>query len=236
MARGELSFSKLRALTRVATPSNEGELLAYAQGTTTAQLERLVRGFRRGSRTDEAAWERECHESRTVSVFPDEDGMVVVRGRLPAEMGALLMRAIEAASDALYREQRQPEPPHPGRAEQQQEQPHEVESLKAAAQRRADALVLLAERALAAGFEGEEVASNARAERYQVVLHVEPETLEPEGESGRSELDDGSRVSYEPSSREGCRACAPVWLSARPPSIAQAKRLDAFPVTVGWCG
>jgi hypothetical protein len=234
MARGELSFSKVRALTRVATASNEGELLAYAQGTTTAQLERLVRGFRRGSRTDEVAWERECHESRTVSVFPDEDGMVVVRGRLPAEMGALLMRAIEAASDALYREE-QPGQPQPGRVEPPTQR-HEVESLKAAAQRRADALVLLAERALAAGFKAEEATSNARAERYQVVLHVEPETLEPEGEGGRSELDDGTRVAP-----ARCSAVSPVSTEARqahqvPGGSAHLKRPDVFPATAGWCG
>ncbi len=55
MARGELSFSKVRALSRVATAENEGDLLEFARGCTTAQLERMVRGFRRGSREDEAA-------------------------------------------------------------------------------------------------------------------------------------------------------------------------------------
>ncbi len=104
MARGELSFSQVRALTRVATPENEGDLLDLARGTTVAQLERMVRGFRRGSRRDEAAWERANHESRTLSVFPDEEGMYVVRGRIVPEVAAVLMRAIEASGDALYRE------------------------------------------------------------------------------------------------------------------------------------
>ena len=104
MSRGELSFSAVRALTRVATPENETDLLDLARGCTTAQLERMVRGFKLGSRQDEAARERERFESRTFSVFPDEEGMYVVKGKLTPEVGALLMRAVEAASDSLYRE------------------------------------------------------------------------------------------------------------------------------------
>jgi hypothetical protein len=104
MRRGELSFSAVRALTRVATPENEADLLDLARGCTTAQLERMVRGFKLGSRQSEADRERERHESRSFSVFPDDDGMYAVNGRLTPETGALLLRAVEAASDALYRE------------------------------------------------------------------------------------------------------------------------------------
>ncbi|MCJ7830066.1 MAG: HNH endonuclease, partial [Desulfobacterales bacterium] len=166
------------------------------------------------------ALERRRHESRALSVFPDDDGMYVVRGRLPAEVGALLMRAVEAASDALYREKKVP----------QLKAETDTERQRAAAQRRADALGLLAERALAAGFGGRNRAgqgtengeeaepgaednaddqipiSGTRAERYQVVLHVEPETLKAEGEPGRSELEDGTNVSAETSRRLSCDA------------------------------
>jgi hypothetical protein len=141
MARGELSFSKVRALTRVAWPDNERELVELARGTTAAQLERMIRGWKRGSRKDEAELERERHESRTFSVFPDEDGMYLVRGRLDPEVAAVLMRAVEAASDALFRE-------NPNPLETQDDE----ERRRAAAQRRADAVGLLAERALAVGF------------------------------------------------------------------------------------
>ena len=41
--------------------------------------------------------------------------------------------------------------------------------------------------------------SGSRAERYQVVLHIDAQTLQPHGETGRSTLDDGTRVSAEPS-------------------------------------
>ncbi|MEX2048495.1 MAG: DUF222 domain-containing protein [Gemmatimonadota bacterium] len=190
MARGELSFSKVRALSRVATPENEADLLELARGCTTAQLERAVRGWRRaGNRKDEAALEHERHEARSLAVFPDLDGMYVVHGKLPPELGALLMRAIEAASDHIYREQ-----------------PHEArETEQAATQRRADALALLAERALSAGL-GDAPVSGTRAERYQVVVHVDEATLQAEAQPGRSELDDGTRVSAETSRRLSCDA------------------------------
>jgi len=210
MARGELSFSKVRALTRAATPENEGDLVELARGSTAAQLERMIRAFARGSRKEEAEVERLRYEGRNLSVFPDDEGMYVVKGRLPAEVGALLMRAVEAASDALFRvetrrapsgEEREGDVPRPC-----------VDSKKRAAQRRADALGLLAERALAAGFE-EGPVSGSRAARYQVVLHVEPETLRAEDpfgrgaeRAGRSELEDGTRVSAETSRRIACDA------------------------------
>lgn len=54
MARGELSFSQVRALTRVANTDSEGDLLELARGTTTAQLERMVRAWK-GAR-----WRREA--------------------------------------------------------------------------------------------------------------------------------------------------------------------------------
>jgi len=170
MARGELSFSQVRALTRVATQENEGDLLELARGTTVAQLERMVRGFRRGNRRDEVERERANHESRTLSIFPDEEGMYVVRGRLEPEVASVLMRAIEAAGDALYREGRAPD------------LASDEDSRRAAAQRRADALGLIAERALAAGFAAEDGApiSGSRAARYQVVLHVDAEGLAAE--------------------------------------------------------
>ena len=103
MAQGELSFAKVRALTRVATPESEGDLLELARCSTAAQLERTVRAWRRMCRFDEDELEKIRHRSRCFSVFPDEEGMYVVRGRLDPEVGAMLMRAVDAASDALFK-------------------------------------------------------------------------------------------------------------------------------------
>ena len=213
MSKGELSFSKVRAITRVATPDNESELLEFARAGSAAKLERLVRGWKTLSRFDEQEAERIRHRTRCFSVFPDEDGMYVVRGRLDPEVGAALMRAVEAASDALFAEGR--------RGDDEVPEP---------AQLRADAVGLIAERALAAGFGaglgagvgaalgagagvgvgvgvGNTVPiSGSRAERYQVVLHVEAATLAEEGEPGLSELEDGTRIAAETARRLACDA------------------------------
>ncbi len=198
MARGEISYSKVRSLTRVATADNESELLAFARAGSAANLERLVRGWKTLDRYDEGRAERIRHRSRCFSVFPDEDGMYVVKGRLTPEVAAVLMRAVEAASDALFAERSAENAKDDGERTEPQ-------------QLRADAMGLLAERALAAGFAGDEAGdevpvSGSRAERYQVMLYVEPETLTEQGEPGLSELEDGTRVSAETARRLACDA------------------------------
>src|SRR5712691_3870214 len=46
LARGELSYAKVRAVTRVATPETEERLLKVARAGTAAHVERIVRGWR----------------------------------------------------------------------------------------------------------------------------------------------------------------------------------------------
>ena len=46
LARGELSYAKVRALTRVATPETEARLLGVGRGGTASHVERIVRGWR----------------------------------------------------------------------------------------------------------------------------------------------------------------------------------------------
>ena len=55
MARGELSYSKVRELTRVATPATEKYLLDIALHGTASHVERLVRQYRRVQEVEEAA-------------------------------------------------------------------------------------------------------------------------------------------------------------------------------------
>jgi hypothetical protein len=202
MARGELSFSQVRALTRVSRPESEADLLQLARGATTAQLERMIRAWKRCGRKEEAELERERIQARSFSIFPDYDGMYVVRGRLTPEIGALLMRAIEAAGDALFHAERSSAVESSDANTQPGTGANASDDARAAAQRRADAVALLAERALAAGFEAGR--SGTCAERYQVVLHVDAATLSEHGDPGRSELDDGTRVSAETLRRLAC--------------------------------
>ena len=89
MKSGQLSYTKVRTMTRVATPETEATLLKYAQSTSAARLEWLARGWKMASRDGELAAEEVRHRSRTFSVAIDADGMYVVRGRLEPEVAAV---------------------------------------------------------------------------------------------------------------------------------------------------
>jgi hypothetical protein len=81
LARGELSYSKVRALTRVATPETEERLLAVGRAGTAEHVERIVRGWRKVDRQAEAQEAAQRHKSQALHVYRDEDGMVAVRPR-----------------------------------------------------------------------------------------------------------------------------------------------------------
>jgi hypothetical protein len=186
LARGELSYSKVRELTRVATPETEEQLLAVARAGTTEHIERIVRGWRRVDQQAEARETPRQHATRALHVYPDADGSVIVRGRLTPEVGALLMQALAAAGEALYQQARgkEPEADPPTMAQQQ-----------------ADALALLAETALHHGID-----PGASGERYQVVVHVDAEVLADPDHPGQSVLEGGARVPAGTSQRLACDA------------------------------
>jgi hypothetical protein len=199
LARGELSYSKVRALTRVATPETETRLLAVGRAGTAAHVEKIVQGWRRVDRQIETREAKARHQA--LQVYTDEDGMVVVRGRLSPEAGAVLVRALDAAREVLYKGARAlgnpgqgpvADPPTPG-------------------QQRADALALVAETALEHG-----LGADPRSERYQVVVHVDAAALADPGQPGQSVLEDGARVSAETSRR-----------LARPPASSCVTRATA---------
>jgi hypothetical protein len=156
MQRGELSYAKVRALTRVATPGNEARLVDVALAATAAQVERLVRAWRRVDQIEAAQQTEQRHLHRSVTMHVDDDGMVIVRGRLTPEIGAVVQRALEAAADRLFQETAK-SPPGDRLVDE-----------VTPAQRRADALGLLAECALDADLD-----RGTAGDRYQVVLHVD---------------------------------------------------------------
>jgi hypothetical protein len=69
---------------------------------TAAHVERIVRGWRRVDRNAEAREARRRHARRSPQAYQDKDGTVVIRGRLAPEVGALLLRALDAAREVLY--------------------------------------------------------------------------------------------------------------------------------------
>ena len=96
-SRGEISYSKVRAMTRVATVDNEDYLLMIAQHGTAYHVETLVRKYRRVMRLADDAGKQ--HDERSLRVCYEPDGTIVLHARLPAEKGALVLKAIEMAMD-----------------------------------------------------------------------------------------------------------------------------------------
>jgi hypothetical protein len=181
-AHGELSFSKVRALTRIADESNERSLLDLARKGTGAQLERIVRAYRRAAPPAE---EEAIGERRHATFRWDDDGSLVISACLPPEEGALLLKAFELAKEELWKE----------RAEQARET---EEGGTAAPQHRADAtsadaLARVAENALAGAAH-----DHSGADTHQLVVHVEVG-------GGRSEVD-GFGLPPEAARRLGCDA------------------------------
>ena len=134
MKRGRLSYSKVRALTRVARLDTEESLLDLGRAGTAAHVERVVRAWRRIDRTIEPREDELRDALSTVTTHIDENGMFVIRGRLAPEAGELLLKALEAAGEALFDKGSDDRPP--------------------IGKQRADALVLIAESALAGGLNG----------------------------------------------------------------------------------
>ena len=193
LARGELSYAKVRALTRVATPETEARLLGVGRGGTAAQVERIVRGWRRVDRQAEAKESARQHATRALHVYEDEDGTVVVRGRLAPEVGALVLRALAAARETLYKQTR--------REETANSTTDAAAEAPSRAQQQADALALLAETAL-----HHRLDPGGPGERYQVVVHVDAPVLADPDQPGQSVLAGGTRVSAETSRRLACDA------------------------------
>jgi hypothetical protein len=183
-AAGRVSYSKMRALTRVATPDNEGELLDLALTGTASHLERIVRAYRGALRDDEVDTANDLHDRRSVQWHHDDDGSFVLSGRLTPEQGALVRQALETATEAVDNGSAEPLSTGP----------------ESRNQRQADALVAMAESFLATG-------EHARrsGDRHLVVVHVDAEVLAGDAD-GRCELEDGPNLAAETARRLGCDA------------------------------
>lgn len=95
--------------------------------------------------------------------------MVILRGKLPPDIGAVFLKALEAGSEIVYRQDTERSLEH----------------------RRVEALKLISEAALKS-----ELDPGNSSERYQVVVHVDEKVLEdPEQPGGQSALEGGIGVS-----------------------------------------
>ena len=161
-SRGELSYSKVRALTRVAQPENEDMLKAFALKTTAARVEERCRELRCGT-TDSVAEANRSHANRSLRIHRDPlRGTMTITVELPLEAGELVDKALDRARESSTS----------SGAEFAEE---------SWAAQQADALVTMAISYLS----GTREASSAACDNYQVTVHVDRTALsDGKGRSG----------------------------------------------------
>ena len=97
---GRLSYSKVRAITRVATPDNEELLVHYGESATAAQLETVLRGYRHVHRLEQAREAALQHEQRYLRTWVDDEGYLRVEARYPVDDGAFIVAQIERLAES----------------------------------------------------------------------------------------------------------------------------------------
>jgi hypothetical protein len=201
---GKVSYSKVRAMTRVATRRNEDVLLNVAFHGTAAHVETHVHLYRQVKRTEALDQGELQHAKRRLSLYEDDDGTWVMNGRFTAEQGALISRALDAAQEQLFEEQKQ-EPEEVAREIDQNLPPDQVLPY-AFKSRHADALVRVAE-----GFLAGTKSESSGGDRYLVNIHTDIETLKEDGNGAESEIEERGHVSAETSRRMACDCSVVHW-------------------------
>ena len=200
LSKGELGYSKVRALTRVATSDNEAYLLDIGLHGTAAHVEKFARLYRQASRANETERADARHRERGLAFWHEDDGTVVLHGRFPPEMAARILSALEAAMSthaaeqpaADWSQEHSAPPPDVPRGTSVPKPPVTV--------RRADALAWMADRVFEAGD-----APALAPDRHEVVVHVDAEVLAGGG-TGRCEIEGHSALAGETARRLCCDA------------------------------
>ena len=235
-----LSYAKVRALTRVATPANEALLLRLALEATGAQLECLCRGYR----TAQAAGETSAPEERSVRKRLLAGGMVKLELVLCADEADMILRAIDRAREVHAEaapaapQAAPPAPPAPQAAPATPPAPQAAPatppapptppanvSAEASWPSRADGAVALAESFLA----GHQV-SGTGGDRFQVVVHLDQDVLGPDGTMAGT-LEDGTHVSSETLRRVACD-CGLVAAGADGEELSIGRRTRTIPPAI----
>jgi len=196
--RGEVSYSKVRAMTRVATAANEDYLLEVARHGTASHVERLVRNYRKVKRSEALQRDNERHALRQLDWFIDDDGSFVLKGRFTPEQGVVIKKVLQSIMDEDSLEQQDVSAETPADELKPRSEP--------IAQRRADAMLRMAE-----GYSSNSGNFN-NGDHFLVHVHTDMQTLKAGGANAESELEDGCNVSAETSRRLACDAGVVHWL------------------------
>ena len=206
LRRGELSYCKVRALTRVADANSEGQLLELARNASGQQLERIVRAYRGVLCSNESVEQQ--FQSRMLRHSYSENGSMVLELRLPPELGCKLLEAADQASP----------------------EPSEGDTRRLGA-RRVDGLMRIID-----DWVEPQGANRVAVNSFDVVVHVDREVLETPDADGRAELRGSSGLAGETARRLCCDASVsfvdadsfePIGRKSRVVPAALRRALDA---------
>jgi hypothetical protein len=161
-AAGRMSYAKVRALTRIATPDTEAGLADLAGPMTAAQLERFVAAHRSVTRADD----ERARLLRRLTFRVEDDGQLTMTIRLPAVDGAVVLQALRAATGDVQ---------DPGGAEggDPAEPSDRADTRRHSPAALADGLV-----EVASAYLGDKIAAAANPDIYQVIVHVGTDVLD----------------------------------------------------------
>ena len=226
LAKGELGYSKVRALTRIASSENEADLINIGLHGTAQHVEKFVRLYRRAKRAEETERADAQHQDRGLTFWHEDDGTVVLHGRFPPEMGARILAALDAAMAAHAEEQ-----PASG-WDDEGSAPEDVPrgtffTGPSRTVRRADALAWMAERLFESGD-----APVLAPDRHEIVVHVEADVLS-NGGAGRCEIEHRTAIAAETARRLCCDAgIVPVVDGANGEPLSVGRRTRSIPPAV----
>jgi len=226
LRRGAVSYSKVRAMTRVATQANEQTLLDMAIHATGAELERICRGARQVVRAREreeglGSGGTEIAARRGVRVRSTADGMVCIEAVLERDEAALVLKSLQLGAHDL-----RGVAPLRGTIAAETS----TDGAEAPAPQRpthADALVAVAESYLAHG-----AAAGTGGDRTQILVHLAQDALGGDGDLAAT-LEDGRRVSAETFRRLACDSgLVPVAVDAEGRPLDVGRRTRSIPPAI----
>ena len=187
---GALSYSKVRALTRVATPANEHALVMIAEHATAVQVEKTVRAYRGVlSQNDERKEANRRHAARYLRCEWTDDGSLEGRFKMTPEIGAVFLKAIELMRGLI------PAEPVDENGPAGPPTDHAATNI--------DALAMIVESFMEHG-----ASTRNGGDRYQIVINADANVLSGDDPSGPGicELDGGPALAPETVRRLACDA------------------------------
>jgi len=176
-SQGNLPYSKVRALTRVATPDNESELLTMARKMSTSHVEHQCQQMKHAEENSVQEAMHAYHTRSLRSTRNEPRGVMTISIEVPIEEGALFEKAVDKVAAGLS-----------GDSALSNARDSHQNSWPAL---QADAVIAMARDCLLGGFalpdqSSPKVPRSSNADHYQVVVHVDELALKKATDSSDS--------------------------------------------------